>query len=345
MSAIDRIRRIDPAWADALLAALLFGLAQAEVWLTGVAEGRRVETAAVATLMTGALALRRRTPLATALVVVCSLSGLALAVEIPNAVFLMPVGLIAMYSLGAYATPERAVIGLATTLAAMPLSAVRTEDATLTDLTAPAVLFATIWVAGRAIRARRLRAAELEDRTDRLVREQDLREQQAAAEERRRIARELHDIVAHRVTTIVIQAESGVAVAHEPERAGQTFATIAASGREALAELRRLLGLLRAEEEGAATAPQPRLDRLDELFADARNAGLPVDAWVEGDVHGLPAGVDLAAYRIVQEALTNALRHARTSASVRVRRDAGSVVVDVRNPIRPGRRAGQRRRR
>jgi signal transduction histidine kinase len=168
------------------------------------------------------------------------------------------------------------------------------------------------------------------------VREQDEREHQAAAEERRRVARELHDIVAHRVTTIVIQAESGAATAGDPVRARATFGTIAGSGREALDELRRLLGLLRDDHESAVTAPQPSLARLDELVADVRGAGLPVEARIEGRLDGLPAGVDLTAYRILQEALTNALRHARTDASVLVRRDQGGLVVEVRNRLGPG---------
>ena len=322
--------------ADALLAAALFALAQAEVWLTSAAEGRRPETAIAAAAMTIILAWRRRRPLVTALVVVAAVVGLALVAELPNAAFLLPVGLVAMYSLGAYATPERGIVGIAVTLAALPLTALRTEDATVTDLTAPAILFAALWAVGRSMRARRLRSAEIEDRADRIVREHEVREREAAAEERRRIARELHDIVAHRVTTIVIQAESGAATADEPERAREAFGTIAGSGREALGELRRLLGLLRADDESAATAPQPGLARLDDLVAGTRAAGLPVDARVEGDLVDLFMGVDLAAYCIVQEALTNALRHAHTSASVVVARDSHAVVVEVRNPIGAG---------
>jgi signal transduction histidine kinase len=328
---------MNPVRVDALIAAALFALAQAEVWLTPAAEGRRGETAAAAAGMTAALAWRRSRPLAVAVVVMAALLALALVAELPNVAFLLPVGLLAMYSLGAYAiSSERAVVGLAATLVALPLTAVRTEDPTVTDLTAPVVLFVAAWTGGRTMRARRLRDVELEDRTARIVREQDERERKAAAEERRRIARELHDIVAHRVTTIVIQAESGAATADEPDRAREAFGTIAGSGRQALDELRRLLGLLREEDEAAATAPQPGLGRLEELVADARGAGLSVDARVDGDLDDLPAGVDLTAYRIVQEALTNALRHARTSASVRVAREPLSVVVEVRNPLGSG---------
>jgi signal transduction histidine kinase len=259
--------------------------------------------------------------------------ALALTAGLPNVMFLLPVGLIAMYTLGAYTDRERGVAGLAITIVSLPLGAVRTDDATVTDLTAPVVLFVAAWSAGRVLRARREHADELEDRADRLEREQDARERQAAADERARIARELHDIVAHRVTTIVIQADSGSVTADDPERAREAFGGIAGSGRQALAELRRLLELMRPEDDSAAIAPQPGIARIDELVRGARDSGMPVHARVDGDLAALPAGVDLTAYRIVQEALTNALRHARTQAHVRVARNGDELVVEVRNPL------------
>lgn len=330
-----------PFAADSLFAAALFAGAQLEIWLVPAAAGQRPETAIAAAVMTVALAWRRRYPFAAAMAVMLGVLGLALIAGLPNVVFLLPVGLVAMYSLGAYARQDRAVLGLAIAIISLPLGAVRTDDATVTDLTAPVVLFAAAWSAGRVLRARRERAEELEDRADRLEREQDGRERQAAADERARIARELHDIVAHRVTTIVIQADSGSVVAGDPARAREAFATIAGSGREALGELRRLLGVMRAEDDGAAAvAPQPGIARIEDLARGARDAGLPVDVRVDGDLAALSPGVDLAAYRIVQEALTNALRHAHTSATVDVRRAGERVVVEVRNPLGGGRLNG-----
>jgi signal transduction histidine kinase len=332
----DRLSRTSAARLDALLAAALFAVAQLEIWLSPATAGQRPETAVAAAVMTAALVWRRRHPFAVATAVLVAVLALALVAGLPNVMFLLPVGLIAMYTLGAYAAPDRAVVGLTLAIVSLPLGAVRTDDATVTDLTAPVVLFAAAWFAGRVLRNRRERADELEGRADRLEREQDARERQAAADERARIARELHDIVAHRVTTIVIQADSGSVTAGDPERARQAFGAIAGSGREALAELRRLLGLMKHDDDGAAVAPQPGVARIDELVRGVREAGLPVDARVDGALTALPPGVDLATYRIVQEALTNALRHGRTRAAVDVRRAGDRVVVEVRNPLGDG---------
>lgn len=329
----SRLSRHGNGPVDAVLAGVLLILAQAEVWLSPTIQQSRREVAIAALVMTAALAFRRRWPMVTSLIVCGSVATLALVAGLPNAVFLLPVGLLALYSLGAYAGSERSVVGLTAALVAVPLGAVRTDNPTVTDLTAPVVLFSAAWVGGRTMRARRARDSELQDENARLVREQSAREQLAAAEERRRIARELHDIVAHRVTTIVIQAESGASAADDADHARRTFATIAASGRESLDELRRLLGLLREEEGPSPTNPAPGLARLDKLLEDVRGAGMPVETDLHGDFNGIPAGIDQAIYRIIQESLTNALRHAGTSATLRLRRTAEGVAVEVRNPV------------
>ena len=333
---LKRWRSADPRLVDCGVAALLLVVAQAETWLSDEVAGRRPATAVAAAVMTLALAWRRTRPLLSLGVVMGAFGALALVDELPTVVFLLPVALVAMYSVGAHAPSDAAVIGLGVGLASVGVSAVRTQDPTLTDLTAPALMFAGAWAVGRSQRARRHRLGAVEDRAARLEREQAERERAAVAGERRRIARELHDIVAHRVSTMVIQAESGIATADEPGRSAESFAAIAGSGRQALGELRGLLGLLRDDDEAAAVAPQPGLARLDELVEQARRAGLPVQVRVSGDLDALPPGVDLAAYRVVQEALTNALRHARTPASVEVRREGGAVEVLVRNALPPG---------
>ena len=313
-----------PAAVDALVAAALLTLAQAETWLSQETAGRRPEVAACAALMCVALAWRRTRPLGSLIGVMAGFAALALTGELPTVAFLLPVGLLSLYSCGAHATAERAVVGLGIALVAVGLGAARTPDATITDLTAPALMFTGAWAVGRSQLVRRVQLSRAEARAE-----------AAAEEERRRIARELHDVVAHRVSTIVIQAEAGIATAREPDRAEQAFGTIAASGRLALGELRSLLGVLRDGDEAAATAPQPGLTQLEQLLAETRGAGVAVAAHVDGDLTTLPAEIDLAAYRVVQEALTNVLRHARTPTAVQIRRDRAAVALEIRNPL-PG---------
>jgi signal transduction histidine kinase len=153
------------------------------------------------------------------------------------------------------------------------------------------------------------------------------------AEERGRIARELHDVVAHSVSVMTVQAGAARrTLAASPDQAAAALGQIESTGRQALVELRRLLGLLRDgdQQDVAALAPQPGLDHLESLTAAAREAGLPVEVTVEGDPRPLPAGVDLSAYRIVQEALTNSLRHAGPArAQVRIRYGREDLEVQV----------------
>ena len=145
-----------------------------------------------------------------------------------------------------------------------------------------------------------------------LVADVEVRAHEAVAEERTRIARELHDVVAHAISVIVLQARGGRRMLDRRSRRRRATRSTRSSdaGEQALGEMRRLLGLLRDDERGRALAPQPSLRRLDELVSGLRAAGLPVEVRVEGEPLELPPGVDVSAYRIVQEALTNALKHA-----------------------------------
>jgi len=157
------------------------------------------------------------------------------------------------------------------------------------------------------------------------------RERAAVAEERRRIARDLHDVVAHSVSVMTVQAGAArLLLDEEPKRAREPLLAVEETGRQALGEMRRLLGILRRAEGKAALAPQPGLARLDDLVAQARAGGLPVELTVEGERAALPPGVDLAAYRIVQEALTNARKHggpARAHVALRYGREALELEV------------------
>jgi signal transduction histidine kinase len=139
----------------------------------------------------------------------------------------------------------------------------------------------------------------------------------------------LHDVVAHSVSVMVIQAQAGPRLLADPDRVREAFTSIEASGKQALVELRRLLGILRTDEQ-ADRGPQPGLGSLQTLVEQVRRAGLPVEVSVEGEPRELPAGVDLSAYRIIQEALTNALKHAgRAEAEVRLRYGATALELEI----------------
>jgi signal transduction histidine kinase len=207
-------------------------------------------------------------------------------------------------------------------------------DADLVDAAFVSFSLAGAWLLGDRARVQRALAAELAERAVRLERERAGEAQRAVASERARIARELHDVVAHHVSMMVVQAEAGpVAVEGDPGRAAGAFEAIAATGRQALVEMRRLLGVLRGDgDQAPSLAPQPGLADVGSLVEQVGRAGLRVELVVEGTEAPLPAGVDLSAYRIVQEALTNAVKHAGPGrARVLVRYGEHDLEVQVRD--------------
>jgi signal transduction histidine kinase len=322
-----RLARLRPPAAlfDAAVAALLAVLSQLEIWWpggfvgTGEIAGSRAVLVPTALAATVPLALRRRQPLAVALAVVAALGLQELLTESTEAGSTLVALLVASYSVGAYADRLAAAAGLAAALALnIPYSA------DVSDFAFGVVVFGGAWLAGRMVRRERLLAAALAG-------VQAERERAAVAEERARIARELHDVVAHSVSTIVVQAEAGEALLdREPERAREAFDSIRGSGRQALVELRRMLGLLRRDEDELALVPQPSLEHLNALVDHVRGVGLPERVEIEGEPRWLPPGVDLSAYRIVQEALTNAIKHGgRARAVVRVRYGADDLELEV----------------
>ncbi|MDX6398072.1 MAG: hypothetical protein QOJ43_1480 [Gaiellaceae bacterium] len=228
---------------------------------------------------------------------------------------------IAVYSAGAHTRGRSTVAGLMLVASISVLGILADSgNGGLADTIGNAVffvgIFGGVWLAGRAIRGRREREREL-------IVERDVGARAAVAEERARIARELHDVVAHAISVIVLQAR-GARHTEGTER-DDALEAIESTGATALAEMRRLLHMLRADDEDVALAPQPSLAHLELLVAQVRDAGLPVDLHVEGERRELPPGVDVSAYRIVQEALTNALKHAgpaRARVSVRFEPDA-----------------------
>lgn len=241
--------------------------------------------------------------------------------------------LIAAYSVGTIRAGRALwwVGGLATTTVAGVITVgIAVDDVPWQALLTTPVLFVSAFTLGDNMRRRRERATELIERAERAERERELLAHQQVQLERTRIARELHDVVAHSVSVMVIQAGAARRqVAAHPERAIELLETIEHTGREAMDEMRRILGVLRSDEPGSDLAPQPSLAALDELVGASPD--LPVQRHTEGDLSGLPPAVELSAYRVVQEALTNIRRHAGrvTRVEVNVSRRDHTLVVEV----------------
>jgi signal transduction histidine kinase len=199
------------------------------------------------------------------------------------------------------------------------------DGATFSGIIFFTLLFGAPWLAGYVVRRRRQSEARMRDERDAA--------EAAIVDERARIARELHDVVAHAISVIVLQARGGRRLLDtEPEETRGALDTIEHTGQQALVEMRRLVGLLREGDSDLTLMPQPTLSQLDHLVEQVRAAGLPVDVKIEGESVELPPGVDLSAYRIVQEALTNALKHAGpASASVHLRYLGDLLEVDIRD--------------
>jgi signal transduction histidine kinase len=187
-------------------------------------------------------------------------------------------------------------------------------------------------VLGVTVRQRRALLLSLREKAARLEIERDQEGRLGAAAERARIAREMHDIIAHNLSVIIALADGATyAMGSSPERASQATARVSATGRQALLEMRRLLGVLRDDSDHEPLAPQPGLDRLDGLLAQVHAAGIPVTMDLDGDPRELPEGIQLTVFRIAQEALTNTLKHAvrPTSAHLALRCDTSAVELDV----------------
>jgi signal transduction histidine kinase len=294
--AVDR-RVVDGVLALALAAALQLQLA------LGSEPGASPVAVIAGLALTVPLAWRRRAPLAVALsfAAVAPLQGVlggGVYAGEPPLIAALAAGGLAFYSLGAYATDRAAALGLATGVLGLWTTVLVSDHRDVQSFVFSAGIVAlSPWLAGRVTRARGLRA-------DALTRV-------AASRERERIARELHDVVAHGVVLMVLQAQgAGRILDQDPDRAREALAAIEETGKTALSEIRRSLGLLREGGGRAELTPQPTLDDLDRLVDEMRHAGLMVDLRVEGTERPLADGLDRSAYRIIQEALTNTIKHA-----------------------------------
>jgi signal transduction histidine kinase len=244
------------------------------------------------------------------------------------------IGLLAAFMLGNLRDNRQAGVGLALIVGSLVIVVGNIPGPAMTsDLVFLPLRYAAIWVAGYALRERTEQAEAAELRATLAERERDAAARIAVAEERARIARELHDIVAHAVSVMVLQIG---AVRHnlrgELRDDADALRGVERTGRTALAEMRRLLGAMRSDGDDLDLAPQPGLGGLDSLLDEVGRAGLPVRLHVDGEPAPLPRAIDLSAYRIVQEGLTNALKHARARhADVTLRYAADELQIEVRD--------------
>jgi signal transduction histidine kinase len=333
-----RARALTDRWGDGAVALALAAWGQLDLWKHEPATlhviGGRGFLAGLLLVVTLPLALRRRRPAGTLLTAAGALVVGAFLIShsqgIPVSVFLAL--LLAFYSVGAHCDDRHSWFAGFASLAAIAAVDLARPGAFSASGTRPGawLAFAIAWLFGRDMRRRRQHVAELEDRAERLEREREEQAQLAVAEERGRIARELHDVIAHGVSVIVVQSQAGPHLVGDPQRAIDVFRAIESSGRDALVELRRLLGILRSEDQQLAIGPQPGLGSLQSLVEQMRASGLPVELRIEGEPVHVPAGVDLSAYRIVQEALTNVVKHAGdATAEVVIRYRAHTLELDV----------------
>jgi signal transduction histidine kinase len=326
------------AWVfDTLLALAAAGISTAyfvsEPMARGLPRGTLALGYGLALLHTLPLAARRRFP-GTVLALILA-SGLAFAAVSLPPFFLGPAILVAVYSVAAYGSRSVALAGLAAAELglAVQLTRGRSEEPLAWLVWVQfALVFGAAWLLGLFAHNYRAYAARLEQRTAELEQAREALAHQAVTEERLRLARELHDVVAHAMSVIAVQSGVGAHVADSrPGEVGKALAAIEATSRSALIELRRLLGVLRQDgEPQASLTPAPGLANLEGLLAEVAEAGLAVRLRVEGTPSPLPAGVDLSAYRIVQEALTNVVKHAGPAhAQVTIRYRDHEVAVEV----------------
>lgn len=323
-------------WFDVLVA-VLAALAMLEVVLGRGSPGAPRTTLwfcvpAIATLALSVFA-RRRFPVAGP-VGYWLLAGGISAVDpllLTYAEALFPIGMAAAFLLGNLRDVRRAALGLAVVVGGAATTVSDIPGHSASSLVIIPLEFAISWVAGFAVRERAVQAEAAESRATQAERERDTVARIAVAEERTRIARELHDIVAHAVSVMVLQVGAvrlKLPAALSEDR--EALKGVEQAGRAALAEMRHLLDAMREDGEGVELGPQPGLDRLDALLHDVGRAGLPVRLQVDGDPLELPRGIDISAYRIVQEGLTNALKHARaTQAEVALRYVSDQLGIEV----------------
>ena len=333
-------------WAPALGLGLF---TQLSIWvgpITGPIPGPKPASSILYLAMAVSLGYRRKAPVVSlfAALTVCAWELLRASGSQQAGTFEAFLALcVATYGVGAYSGSRLSLAAGLLLPAVVPLGdsihrEIAYNDGHLISEILPFWIWAAVFCAiGRGVRTRHVMMGLLGDRAERAEHEREARARVAVAEERARIARELHDVVAHGVGVMVVQAGAARRVlATDPNRAEIALLAVEATGRQSLAEMRRLLGILRTDPEALALAPQPGLGSVDDLVTQVRSSGLAVELVSEGEYRPLPAGVDLVAYRIVQEGLTNVIKHAGDArAVVTIGYRDERVDVEVRDDGRP----------
>jgi signal transduction histidine kinase len=279
------------------------------------------------------LFLRRRFPFGAPVAVGLAFASSSFVDErlIPHRLVPVLVAIATFVVMGIVRDRTQAVAGLAIGVGVTAIIAHNDPEGSVGNFVFSSVVFSIAWTIGFTVSRKFWEADEARERAARAEREREERARLAVADERARIARELHDVVGHSVSVMTVQASAARRLLRpQQEKEREALLVVEHTGREALAEMRRMVGVLRRPEEAPALAPQPSLEHLDKLVAHAREAGLPVELRIEGEPEQLPSGVDLTAYRLVQEGLTNALKHAGAQrAEVVVRYGDGHVELAV----------------
>jgi signal transduction histidine kinase len=333
---IRRLRSIDPHAVDALLA---LGFTAAALWTVAERVGgddafRDDDFFGIGLLLLQTLPIAARSvaPLGALTVSVAAISlHIAIGYEgVPAGTF---AALVILYSAASLTDIRQGIMAALIAAAGITIYfATDRGDPGLTQAVTTYATYAAGWGLGTYARSRREYTNIVEERASLLEREREVRAREAVADERARIARELHDIVGHALNLIVIQSGGAQRVFQsKPELARDSLASIESTGRQALTDMARMLGILRGTEEAdEALSPQPGLSHIGSLAAHVSEAGLPVEVTVEGTPVALPSSVDLSAYRIIQEALTNALKHAGPAhASVKIRHGPDSLELEI----------------
>jgi signal transduction histidine kinase len=301
------VRRLPPSLVDAAIACVLVGWGLLELLGTGAwGSGPHVVQVVGVVVACGSVAARRRLPLAAAGAFAVGELAMILAGYPPEILAVALAGMVLAYSLAAQLDGAALLTGVAILAGTVLAKDVDDPKLGVTDIVIDLVFLAMPLLVGRVVRRR-------ERTADHIARVADDRTRDAIERERQRIARELHDVIAHGMSVMVVQADAARhGLRPEDDDTREALSAIEHTGRESLREMRRLLGLLRHQtpDGDGAVAPQGGMTSLDGLIDSVRRAGLPVGLTIEGQARPLPPGIDLAAYRIVQEALTNSLRHA-----------------------------------